>query len=348
MPTFTPLVLNDRELSMPKAVISPDLGSRTVLTNEPWEFVDLALVREKKREAQFYWRQAREFYLASQGLPAQSAPLLLYYTFMNATKALLSAKGVAFSPLHGVAEWDPSGGAKSQAFTVGVKIKNNGVLPSLSSYYGETEASKQHLLKDILYNLPFIHRTYSLTYRSQPELYIPIVKPLFVVEDGTKNVYLSAQLSAHYTAQKYLKRIPASLAATATEGGVSLLSTASTAITSVKKPTETDIAALVAFAKSLRGDLCYINGAQTLWYVKATVKGTTRLSRQPTTLTLAAMHRLSEVCRYAPMELAKYLEGQKNWLLSEFIRMSGPQFIDEMASEITGKIFLIPNVRPAN
>jgi hypothetical protein len=62
-------------------------------------------------------------------------------------------------------------------------------------------------------------------------------------------------------------------------------------------------------------------------------------------MVLAAMHRLSEVCRYRPLELASYLSGQKNWLLSEFIQMAPTQFIDEIASEITGFQFLVPNVR---
>lgn len=341
---YSPLILNNRELSLPKAIISPELGARTVLTNEPWEFVDLALVRQKKSEAQFYWQQAREFYSVARGVPLQSAPLLLYYAFLNATKALLSSKGIVFNPYHGVAEWKPTTGAKAKAFSVGVKIKTNGVLPSLAAYYGEKETATQHTLKDILFNLPFIHRTYCLTHTSQAEMFIPIVKPLFVVEDGTNNVFLSAQLSSHYTAKKFVNRLPTTLAA----NKATLLSTSSLMLSSVKKPTKGDLVILAEFAKSLRDDLFYINGAETLWYVKATAKGKTRLLRQTTTLTLAAMHRLSEVCRYAPMQLAKYLEGQKNWLLSEFIRMSGSQFIDELASEITGKNFLLPNVRPAN
>ncbi len=94
MAEYSPIILKNRELTLPKAVVSPDLGSRTVLTNEPWDFVDLALIRERQTEAQFYWRQAREFYTAAQGLPLQSAPLLLYYAFMNATKALLTSKSI--------------------------------------------------------------------------------------------------------------------------------------------------------------------------------------------------------------------------------------------------------------
>jgi hypothetical protein len=34
--------------------------------------------------------------------------------------------------------------------------------------------------------------------------------------------------------------------------------------------------------------------------------------------------------------------------LSEFIQMSAAQFIDEIAAELTGHQFLVPNVRPAS
>jgi YaaC-like Protein len=77
------------------------------------------------------------------------------------------------------------------------------------------------------------------------------------------------------------------------------------------------------------------------------VRGPKRLARSPLTMTLLAMHRLSEICRYKPMELASFLAGQKNWLLTEFIRMAPPQFVDELAAELTGLQFMAPNVRPA-
>lgn len=348
MPTYSPVIVNNRELSIPKSIVKPDLGAKTVLTNEPWDFVELALVRQKMTEAKYYWQQAREFYGVAQGLPIQSAPLLLYYSFMNATKALLASKGIAFNPYHGVKEWKVTA-AKKKAFTVGVTIKSNtDIVPSLATYYGETEPFKQHLLKDIFFNLPFIHRTYCLTYKSQKEMFIPLVKPRVVFEDGTCNVFVAAELSAHYCNPGVLSRLPSTFIPSSAPYTNSILSTTSVTISSPTKPTASDIQAIAVFVQKFREDLYYINGVQTLWYLKGTVNGGNRIKRQTTTLTLAAMHRLSEVCRYAPMELSKYLEGQKNWLLSEFIRMSGTQFIDEIASEITGKQFLIPNVRPAN
>lgn len=346
MSKYIPISFNNRELLLPKAILDPELGSSTVLTNEPWEFVDLALTREGQKEAQFYWRQAREFYNVAQGLPLQSAPLLLYYSYMNATKALLSAKEITFNKYHGVKGWEPNSGGQSRFFSAGVEIKNQGILPSLSSYYGEAESLNQHSLKDLLYNLPFIHRTFSLTYASSHEMFIPLVHPRFVYEEGTNNVYFSAKLSKHYTNRKFLRVLPPSISSPSKDPKEILLSSQSVVVSNAAKPTDADIAQIATFATTLRSDVFYINGIQTLWYLK--VLRNSRLKRQTTTLTLAAMHRLSEVCRYAPMELDNLLQGQKNWLLSEFIRMSGTQFIDELASEITGKIFMVPNVRPAN
>lgn len=93
----------------------------------------------------------------------------------------------------------------------------------------------------------------------------------------------------------------------------------------------------------LRTHLYYINGTQTLWYLKT--DGGHGIDRRPMTLTLAAMHRLSEVCRYRPSDLLSLLNGQKNWLLTEFVSMAPPQFLDEIACEITGHQIMIPNVR---
>lgn len=134
--------------------------------------------------------------------------------------------------------------------------------------------------------------------------------------------------------------------ADSTTGSGAIRSRESVDFTHAARPTKPEIERLIKLHRSLRTDLVYINGAQTLWYSKATVKGPRRINRQPPTIMLATMHRLSEICRYNPMELASHLAGQKNWLLSEFIRLAPSQFIDEIATELTGYQFLTPNVRP--
>ncbi len=344
MPTYTPLLLNSREMSLRKAIVSPEFGSKTVLTNEPWNFVDLALAREQKTDARFYWQQAKEFYLAAQGVSLQSAPLLLYYAYMNAAKTLLAARGLLPTGriYHGVKRWSPT--PSSRGLSRGVEFGANGVAVMLSDYYSESETSTTHSLKEMFFNMPFIHRTYCLTYTSQDELFVPLCSSRFAVENGTNNVFFTGELSAHYPLSKYLGRLPPCLAHNPSSAG-GVISTSSVPISSVKCPTTADVVAIADFARSLREDIYYINGTEALWYVKATTGRNARLQRQTTTLTLAAMHSLSDICRYAPMQMVRLLEGQQNWLLSEFIKMSGNQFIDEIASEVTGMQFLIPNVR---
>lgn len=100
--SIAPIKLKQRAIGPHKAIVAPLLNSRTVLTNSPWTFVALWLQRNRKPKALFYWEQAEEFHRASVGLPLRSAPLLLYYCFMNAVKALLIAKSVNFDEMHGV------------------------------------------------------------------------------------------------------------------------------------------------------------------------------------------------------------------------------------------------------
>jgi hypothetical protein len=160
-------------------------------------------------------------------------------------------------------------------------------------------------------------------------------------------VYVAGQLSKDFVSAAIMQRLPATFAPDAADGADRVRSAGSAALTSVVAPQAQDIADLTAFHRTLRDDLFYINGAQTLWYIKATTQGPARVVRQTTTITFAAMHRLSEICRYDPMQLKTLLAGERNWLISEFINMSAVQFIDEIASEITGQQILLPNVRAA-
>lgn len=85
--------IKTKVLGLSKAVHDAQFQVKTVLTVEPFDYVDLWLRRHHKDEALFYWRQARDFHRAARGLPMESAPLVLYYCFMNAAKALLASKG---------------------------------------------------------------------------------------------------------------------------------------------------------------------------------------------------------------------------------------------------------------
>jgi hypothetical protein len=177
-------------------------------------------------------------------------------------------------------------------------------------------------------------------------MFLPLTTCEYVLDTGTMQAHLSATLSQDFAYRRFLNRLPSTFVHIPGTEIRAIRSANSVTITSTDLRTPADRTVLIQFGRRLRMDLQYINGAQTLWYVKGSVHGPRRLERFPLTLTLAAMHRLSEICRYRPIELAAFLAGQKNWLLSEFIQLAPGQFIDELASEITGHQFLAPNVRP--
>lgn len=350
MPTLVDLRLNGRVLRPHRPVVAPLLGTRTVLTNSPWGFVSLWLKRERKSDALFFWNQAKEFHLASSGMPLESAPLLHYYSFMNAAKALLVAKGISFDPIHGVRAHNirlPSD--RIALSNEGVRILSRGVVASISTYLGETESQQVHTLQELLFNLPYIHRTYCLTFKTQPDMFIPLTDCRYVLDQSVGQAFLRADLSQDIDHRFYINRLPPSFVQDPSFGNTRTIRSATAALVSTTSiRTSPDRAAIVQLNRNLRPDLQYIHGSQTLWYIKGVVRGPRRLGRFPITLTLAAMHRLSEICRYRPIELARFLSGRKNWLLSEFIQLAADQFIDEIASELTGYQFLAPNVRPAS
>lgn len=178
-----PIRLNGRELKPHKATRSPEFGSLTVLTNSPWDYVALWLQRNNLPNALFYWSQARAFSAASDRLPVESAPLLHYYTFMNATKALLVAKGISLFEGHGVGKHYMLGTASTiDLNNEGVNIRKNGVLPGLSHHLQETELTKNHSMRELLFNIPCVHRTFCITYQGQDDAFIPLTDCQYVFE----------------------------------------------------------------------------------------------------------------------------------------------------------------------
>lgn len=335
--------IGTKVLGLTKAARSAKFRVKTVLTLDPFNYVDLWLRREHKDEALYYWRQARDFHRAAQGLSIESAPLVLYYCFMNAAKALLSAKGVAFSPLHGVGPHRMRGpSSKVVLSNEGIAIRPAGIVPSLINYFGEHETRKNHSLEDVLYNLVFVHRTYCLSYANARERFLPLKAATFVRDRATGHVRLSAEVVDGADWRYFQRHLPQEVVA-APDGSLALHSTATIPWSTVSKPTDAELGALSTLNANLRRVLHYINGAHTLWYLKSA--GTYEIDRSAVTLTLAAMHRLSEICRYKPSDLHSYLNGQKNWLLSEFVTMAPSQFLDEIACEMTGHQIMIPNVR---
>lgn len=342
---FHNLTLNNKPLMMHKAVKHADFGSRTVLVVNPWNYVDLWLKRKKSKDAAFYWQQAKAFFEASRQLPPISSPLTSYYCFLNAVKALLIVKRVPFSEEHGVSG-ERERGARAALLNEKIRFQPSGVLPALTWYFGESEATTNYTLKDLLVNLPYIHRAYCLTYTTQRNLFIPLRNARYVRKAGSTEAWFCCEFEPQYADTITVKTLPDSFER---DEGVSKPFTVRMKNRfkwrSGEEHKSRNLENLRNYHAKLRTDVVYINGPMRLWYLKRRISGTPIINRYPLVVAFAAMHRLSELSRYEPITLMRYLESQQNWLLSEFIEAAPIQFVDEIASEITGQEFMVPGIR---
>jgi len=355
-----PLKIKNRKAYLRKSISTPKFDTDRVLTRDAFDFGSVWL-QQNCADAIPFWSQAHSYYLASQNLPTNSSPLTSYYCFLNATKALLHCKGVSFSEQHGV-----SGDFSASKRTLSnetISIFEKGVLGSLSKHLNEKEKEKTHTLKEVLSNLPFIHRAYRYTYVSEKELFIPLRDVFYRKNPNDNYVWISASIAGRYADGRSSRTLPKSF-----EVDEGFAAQAESSSNNHKKGVEIRLkqkvkwigqssnseeqeranSRLFHYHRKARKDLVYISASPTLWYLKRDVAGTRRLDRYGLTLIMAAMHRLSELSRYDPQGLNKYLEGKEAWLVSEFIKLAPNQFIDELLCEMTSLELSLPGVRPSN
>lgn len=338
------IILSKRNVSLRKAMQSPNFNSKTVLVTDPFEYVSLWLRREKKHDAHFYWQQAEEFYRASQVLPLTASPLSSYYCFLNAVKSLLLVKNITYDNWHGL-----KGNALNRAIGLHnerVILCKGGIFPELCRYFEQPITEKtEYTLRQLLYNLVYIHRAYCLTYPNDEnkELFIPLEDSYFIRDTDNNKLCFYAVVDSSYASGHSINKISSHFS-----------NESKYELNSIKYKTELDLsygkfssiklcddARFIDYHKEIRRRTQYIAGPLGRWYIKRYgVDNSIELSPLP--IMMAAMHRLSELSRYDPIRLSKTLESRSNWLLSEFIRKSPWQFMDEIAAEITGNEFLLP------
>lgn len=322
------------------SVTAPDFRTQRVLCSDPWDFVSLWLKREHQKDALFYWEQSRQFYNASISLPELSAPLTSYYCFLNATKALLTAKSQAFTETHGVGGRSEPG-HKSLANEI-VDFQGGGILPALCKYLVEPDnAGKNFTLQEIFWQMPFIHRAYCLSYRGATELFIPLTANCFMRKDGSKEAWFQAEIDKRYI-NAHTQRV--------IQPGFEIFEDAGTHLIRRKRrfrwsgrEIENSISQFIIYHKQIRRRVIPIFASENRWYLKKSVAGHDKLANSQLVLIFAAMHRLSELSRYDPIALSGHFNVNHNWLLSEFIRSSPAQFVYGVASEITGLEFIRPD-----
>ncbi len=347
MVKIKPLIFKNRKMKLKKAISSPDLLSKTVLVNDPWNYVALWLKNHHRdnEKARFFWEQAGNYYQSAISIPKTSSPLLAYYCMLNATKALLEVKKITYnSNSHGVCGKAP----KNNSVLKNEKVifKGNGVLSALCRAIDENCKKDTINLKHLLRNLPYIHRAYNLTFKSDSELFIPIEKPRFVVIKRRNKVYFTAEITSNFASNHTINKLPDCYERDLNFNNTFSIRDKKRINWKYKKSEEdSNVLRLLNYLKRVRKNTHYIFGNEYLWYIKRNNQIPGVINRSSISLTFAGMHRLSELSRYNPLALKKHFDSKHNFLLNEFIDLAPRQFIDEIATEMTGKEFMIPGTR---
>lgn len=344
------LEINSKCLTLMKSVTGADYNAKTVLTNSAWEYVELWLKRQngdRARDALFFWQQAHSFFDASENLPIESRPLTSYYCCMNAAKALLAINGpdeINFDNIaHGITsdrrQWKNNNIGNAEVIFTG-----SGVLYELSKYFGEEAQKRVYTIFDLLYNIPCVHRAFSITFGCT-ELFIPIRDLGFFLDMEAKKGWVQFQVDERYANGNSLRYSPCRFEKVEYNSD-------SRYLMRCKKRFEWDIhdsdkkgrlERLSKYHGSIRKDLLYIYGDTRLWYLKKDISTNSHLiKRNSITLIFAVMHWLSELVRYNPKKFEMLMNTKQNWLIHEFVDNALYHYIDEISCEIT-KVDIMTN-----
>lgn len=341
------LTYSNQPIGLKTTFKDPDMRGRTVLVENRWDYVRHfinSLPRNNRRnnaEILFYWNQAEEFYHSSMNLTPVSAPLPLYYCFLNAVKALLIHKnGKITHEYHGISGKSTTNSKYllSNEFS---KICGKGICPEFSSYLEDTSNCNEYDIDKMLFNLVFLHRVYVTSHNTKQadELFLPLTDVRFERKPN-RHLTLVSKIDSKYTDNKILSRFKNSKVDIWKKEDDYFLTWKNGPKLKDKRAINGDN--IKAFHKKLRRYYQEISaGDNSRWYFK-NINHLDAIDLNPLVMILIVMHRLSELSRYNPGILSNYLACDQSWLLSEFIALAPFQFINGISAEITSKQLGIP------
>ena len=295
----------------------------------------------------FYWHQAENFYKASKLLPIESAPLTMYYSMLNAAKAyiLYESEDVehALKALgsHGLHECKDNTDAPSTLADIYIERDDRGVFYCFSHLLDEKfdelwpnkKNNGKYSIKELMGVLPFVHSAYIATYsvKRKDEKFLPlssgVIPTYYYCSD--KKIHLIVDLQ-----KSYFKRNATSIPNEISE----LIPDEFT----INQNNAFELVSKDGYRKADIGNayrkyrrlFSFISAEKRLWYLnKKSDIGYENVNKL--SVSMAIMHRFSEIVRYKPEQMDVLLNGKENWLIREFVSLALDQFIDELACEMT-------------
>ncbi len=352
---------NSVSLRLRKAYTGANISSRSVLTDDVFSYIDFWFKKHKKilktedgkkveQDHSFYWKQAKNFYFASKALPLESAPLPMYYCMLNAIKAYIFYNAKTFDEIkndfnsHGLHEGvDKTPVDVHSLDNIFIQRVGWGVFTRFSNMLEEDFSAKwqcskkgkfQVSVKDLMYQLPFIHSAYISTYSlpQKHEKFIPLIggsTPSFRYGKDRK-IRLVVDIEKKYFKQD-ATGLPEIIKETIPDefevnknNGFQLISKRT-----LKK---NEISGIY---RNYRKYFSYIAADKRIWYLKRNNNFNSMPNLNSMIVSVAIMHRFSEIVRYKPEQMYRLLNGKENWLIHEFLSMALDQFMDEISCEIT-------------
>lgn len=336
-----------KNLYLRKAVKTPHFDSQNVIVTNIWDYIEMWMMKERGKvvgrssidDAIFYWKQAEAFYKASINMDKISKPLLQYYCILNASKAFLKCKSISFEPYHGLKGWN-KGAGKVSLETEMIQVKNKGVLPAVARYFGNDSIINRPIdLKKLLYNIPFIHRAYGLTFKNSPNLFIPVIEGYFIKNNKSKESWFSYKFLHVPKGKNKVKQFWEPL-----RSNSPYYRPKNSKFRSSKVLKKSEMNGFKNYYQKIRVKFSFISGNEVLWYLKRD-DYVNAINANEIVIMFSVLHRLSELSRYSPVHLRKHFASKHNWLITEFINNVLDQYIDQLACELCGHDLMPPAIR---
>lgn len=332
-----------------------------IMASDIWGLLNLEITsriaqENRREEGQSYLNQAYEFFKASNGAGHRSKPLLLYYSFLNLVKLYLLLKDDSLSlvsPHHGIIESPDSRTRTTFAVTkemirIAERKNRTNILNEFCYQLAgfRFPADKELYVKDLLLQVPSIHRTYCHSTRKR-ELFYFIDSGGFKRDTNSREVWATIYIprsafsemkeKEELKKRKYFKDM--FVREVMTDERHNQCCCFESKIYSYTR-SYIDVVGNITKDLAKAGIMAIVTNDGYRYYMINIDKNI----RQPQLIAAyLLMFYFGSIVRYRPHMLESLLTKDKyGWVIKEFLETQGEQFIHMMTAEILEREILKP------